>query len=178
MILCATGIIEYRFEIDGICFKMCDVGGQRSERRKWIHCFENVTSIFFFVPIIEYDLILWESDSENRMEESKALFNTIISYPWFKHSSIFLFLTKTDLLREKIQNSQLVDYFPEYDGAPKDDIAARNFISKMFLDLNESKERNVYSHFVCCVNTENVQLVFAAVKDTVLAQNLKEYNLV
>ena len=46
---------------------MVDVGGQRSERRKWIHCFENVTSIIFLVALSEYDQILFESDNEVRM---------------------------------------------------------------------------------------------------------------
>jgi hypothetical protein len=45
---------------------MVDVGGQRSERRKWIHCFENVTSIIFLVALSEYDQILFESENEVR----------------------------------------------------------------------------------------------------------------
>lgn len=53
---------------------------------------------------------------QNRMEESKALFKTIITYPWFQNSSVILFLNKKDLLEEKIMYSHLVDYFPEYDG--------------------------------------------------------------
>lgn len=43
---------------------MVDVGGQRSERRKWIHCFQNVTSIMFLVALSEYDQVLVESDYE------------------------------------------------------------------------------------------------------------------
>lgn len=50
------------------------------------------------------------------MEESKALFRTIITYPWFQNSSVILFLNKKDLLEEKISYSHLVDYFPEFDG--------------------------------------------------------------
>jgi hypothetical protein len=50
------------------------------------------------------------------MEESKALFRTIITYPWFTNSSVILFLNKKDLLEEKIMHSHLVDYFPEFDG--------------------------------------------------------------
>ena len=53
---------------------------------------------------------------QNRMEESKALFRTIITYPWFQNSSVILFLNKKDLLEEKIMHSHLVDYFPEFDG--------------------------------------------------------------
>lgn len=59
---------------------------------------------------------LWLIFFQNRMEESKALFKTIITYPWFQHSSVILFLNKKDLLEEKIMYSHLVDYFPEYDG--------------------------------------------------------------
>ena len=44
--------------------RMVDVGGQRSERRKWIHCFENVTSIMFLVALSEYDQVLFEEQNE------------------------------------------------------------------------------------------------------------------
>ena len=50
------------------------------------------------------------------MEESLALFDTITRYPWFKNSSIILFLNKKDLLEEKILTSNLADYFKEYTG--------------------------------------------------------------
>ena len=59
-----AGIIEYPFDLEQIIFRMVDVGGQRSERRKWIHCFENVTSIMFLVALSEYDQVLVESDNE------------------------------------------------------------------------------------------------------------------
>lgn len=53
------------------------------------------------------------------MEESKALFKTIITYPWFLNSSVILFLNKKDLLEEKIMYSHLISYFPEYTGKHK-----------------------------------------------------------
>lgn len=43
---------------------MVDVGGQKSERRKWIHCFENVTSIIYLVALSEYDQVLYECSKE------------------------------------------------------------------------------------------------------------------
>uniref|UniRef100_A0A3B4YW02 Guanine nucleotide-binding protein subunit alpha n=1 Tax=Stegastes partitus TaxID=144197 RepID=A0A3B4YW02_9TELE len=61
-----TGIIEYPFDMENVIFRMVDVGGQRSERRKWIHCFENVTSIIFLVALSEYDQVLVECDNEVR----------------------------------------------------------------------------------------------------------------
>uniref|UniRef100_A0A8D0E0E9 Guanine nucleotide-binding protein subunit alpha n=1 Tax=Salvator merianae TaxID=96440 RepID=A0A8D0E0E9_SALMN len=156
---------------------MVDVGGQRSERRKWIHCFESVTSIIFLVALSEYDQVLAESDNVNRLEESKALFKTIITYPWFQNSSIILFLNKKDLLEEKIVYSHLNTYFPEFKGRKRDVTAAREFILKLYQDQNPDKEKTIYSHFTCATDTENIRFVFAAVKDTILQLNLKEFNL-
>ncbi|XP_045696936.1 guanine nucleotide-binding protein subunit alpha-14 isoform X1 [Phyllostomus hastatus] len=173
-----TGIIEYPFDLENIIFRMVDVGGQRSERRKWIHCFESVTSIIFLVALSEYDQVLAESDNENRMEESKALFKTIITYPWFLNSSVILFLNKKDLLEEKIMYSHLISYFPEYTGPKQDVKAAKDFILKLYQDQNPDKEKVIYSHFTCATDTENIRFVFAAVKDTILQLNLKEFNLV
>ncbi|XP_067105789.1 guanine nucleotide-binding protein G(q) subunit alpha-like [Osmerus mordax] len=173
-----TGILEYPFDLQSVVFRMVDVGGQRSERRKWIHCFEKVTSIMFLVALSEYDQVLVESDNENRMEESKALFRTIITYQWFKESSVILFLNKIDLLEEKIMFSHLVDYFPEYNGPQRDVLAGRDYILKMFVDLNPDSDKIIYSHFTCATDTENIRFVFAAVKDYILQLNLKEYNLV
>ncbi|XP_056299396.1 guanine nucleotide-binding protein subunit alpha-11-like isoform X2 [Pseudoliparis swirei] len=110
-----TGILEYFFTLESVRFRMVDVGGQRSERRKWLHCFEAVTSIMFLVAISEYDQELAESVGESRMQESLALFQTIVTSGWFRGSSVILFLNKMDLLEEKILLSHLGDYFPEYD---------------------------------------------------------------
>lgn len=52
---------------------MVDVGGQRSERRKWIHCFENVTSIIFLAALSEYDQVLYESKNDVRSKAFKSL---------------------------------------------------------------------------------------------------------
>lgn len=67
---------------------MVDVGGQRSERRKWIHCFENVTSIIFLVALSEYDQILFESENE----VSQVLFSLFYYTPWHnKHETKEMF---------------------------------------------------------------------------------------
>lgn len=51
---------------------MFDVGGQRSERKKWIHCFEGVTAIIFIVAMSEYDLTLAEDQEMVRSQSSLA----------------------------------------------------------------------------------------------------------
>jgi guanine nucleotide-binding protein subunit alpha len=55
-----TAIKETVFKIGDVNFKMMDVGGQRSERRKWIHCFEDVQCLLFMVALSGYDQSLLE----------------------------------------------------------------------------------------------------------------------
>lgn len=113
---------------------MFDVGGQRSERKKWIHCFENVTSIIFCVALSEYDQVLLEESSQvrcpdrkpcgeganvchqNRMMESLVLFDSVVNSRWFMRTSIILFLNKVDLFKAKLARSPLGNYFPDYSG--------------------------------------------------------------
>lgn len=53
---------------------------------------------------------------QNRMKESLALFSTILELPWFRSTSVILFLNKTDILEEKIHTSHLATYFPSFQG--------------------------------------------------------------
>ena len=114
-----TGIIETQFTFKGLYFKMFDVGGQRSERKKWIHCFEGVTAIIFCVALSGYDLVLAEDEEMNRMMESMKLFDSICNNKWFVETSIILFLNKKDLFEDKIRHSPLTVCFPEYKGKEK-----------------------------------------------------------
>jgi hypothetical protein len=54
------GITETSFHLRDNELLMVDVGGQKSERRKWIHCFQDVTSILFLVSLSGYDQCLVE----------------------------------------------------------------------------------------------------------------------
>ena len=85
-------------------------------------------------------------------------------------------------------------------GPQKDGIAAREFILRMFVDLNPDTEKIIYSHFTCATgmatpsharllfsfaclrrpgqtDTENIKLVFCAVKDTIMQAALKEFGM-
>ena len=57
---------------------MFDVGGQRSERKKWIHCFEGVTAIIFIVAMSEYDLTLVEDQEMVGIKSFDRLLRNIL----------------------------------------------------------------------------------------------------
>ncbi|KAI7791360.1 guanine nucleotide-binding protein subunit alpha-11-like isoform X1 [Triplophysa rosa] len=176
-----TGINDYSFSVEKITLRIVDVGGQKSERRKWIHCFENVTSLMFLASLSEYDQVLEENNKDNRMKESLSLFYTTIHSPWFANSSIILFLNKKDILAEKIQTSDLQTYFPTFRGKRRDAQEAMEYISEMYqrqaVNVENKDCKHIYSHFTCATDTSNIRKVFSDVKDTVLITSLKEYGV-
>jgi guanine nucleotide-binding protein subunit alpha len=101
-----TGISEMKFNINGYDVTVVDVGGQRSERRKWIHVMQDVTSILFSVNLNGYDQNLVEHEnqviiacstrtrvtfipsSQNEMEDAMLLWASICRSERFKNCSI------------------------------------------------------------------------------------------
>ncbi|XP_053207053.1 guanine nucleotide-binding protein G(i) subunit alpha-1-like [Panonychus citri] len=172
-----TGIVETQFTFKGLKFKMVDVGGQRSERKKWIHCFEGVTAIIFCVSLAGYDLVLAEDEEVNRMVESMKLFDSICNNKWFNDTAIILFLNKKDLFEEKIKRSPITVCFPEYRGSNTYEEAAA-YIQMKFENLNKRKGlKEIYTHLTCATDTNNIQFVFDAVTDVIIKNNLKDCGL-
>eukprot|EP00041_Stephanoeca_diplocostata_P013203 m.230432 g.230432 ORF g.230432 m.230432 type:complete len:356 (-) comp19261_c0_seq2:196-1263(-) len=170
-----TGIHEFLFDLDQVVFRMLDVGGQRSERRKWIHCFEQITSVIFIIACSEYDQHLVEQTDMNRMVESIALFEQIVGYYWFKNTSFILFLNKQDLLQEKIKESPLKEHFPDFQGPEKDATAALDFISNMYTE--RAGKHELYPHPTTATDTGMLKNVFESVKSTLVTKHLRSYGL-
>ncbi|KAL0955378.1 hypothetical protein HGRIS_001626 [Hohenbuehelia grisea] len=168
----STGITETRFNMGQLSIHMFDVGGQRSERKKWIHCFESVTSIIFCTALSEYDQVLLEERNQNRMVESLVLFESVINSRWFLRTSIILFLNKIDVFKNKLPKVPLERYFPEYAGGTDINKAAK-YILWRFMQANRAR-LSVYPHLTQATDTTNIRLVFAAVKETILQNALKD----
>jgi len=168
-----TGIIETTFEYKELNFTLIDVGGQRSERKKWIHCFEEVTAIIFCVGLSAYDQVLVEDEETNRMRESLKLFDQICNLNFFQKTSMILFLNKKDLFEEKIKKSPLSICFPEYEG--EDDFEqSSNYIRQQFEAQNKQGDsKEIYTHFTCATDTTNVRFVFDAVSDVLMRKILE-----
>ncbi|XDV22322.1 hypothetical protein PO909_027232 [Leuciscus waleckii] len=174
-----NGIIEERVIIEKITLRIVEVN-QRGERRKWIHCFENVTSLIFLASLCEYDQFLEENNQTNRMEESLSLFYTTIHSTRFAHSSVILFLNKMDILAKKILFSDLRTYFPEFEGKRWDIEDAKQFIRKLYTQKSVSNEnsKHIYSHFICARDYIDGPILFNEVKDALLRQSLIKNSMI
>ncbi|XP_069785779.1 guanine nucleotide binding protein (G protein) alpha v1 isoform X2 [Narcine bancroftii] len=174
-----SGVIETQFKINSLIIRLYDVGGQRTERRKWIGCFEDVRAVLFVAALSGYDMTLLEAPSTNRLQESLCLFNSICNNVFFKNTSMILFLNKIDLFQEKILNSgrHLRLYFEQYRGADCDVDSAARYIASQFLSLSRSPEKLIYHHFTTATDTSNIQVVFQVVIDTIVKENLEAVSL-
>eukprot|EP00026_Physarum_polycephalum_P009252 Phypoly_transcript_09368.p1 GENE.Phypoly_transcript_09368~~Phypoly_transcript_09368.p1 ORF type:complete len:306 (+),score=42.75 Phypoly_transcript_09368:43-960(+) len=111
-----TGIAQTELDEGPVHFRVVDVGGQRNERKKWIHCFDDVKALLFVVNLAGYDQVMFEDPTQNRMKESLNLFTQICNNPVFATTPIFLCLNKKDIFEQMIQQTDLSKCFEDYSG--------------------------------------------------------------
>jgi len=165
------GVHETRVEVMGSAFTMVDVGGQRSERRRWFPLFQDVNAIIFLTALDDYDKVLEEDNKTNRFIESLNLFEQLSGLQWFVQTPFIVFFNKSDLFREKLLRSPLNTFFvgiSEEDGVIFD--AALAFLQKKFQAA--FKGRALYMYVTCAIDTENCKKVFLAVKDMLLMAHI------
>ena len=153
-----TQVVMERYRIDGIDFEMYDVGGQRSERRKWIDCFDNVDAVIFVAALSEYDQTLAEAKRTNRMVEALELFRSVCNNRAFANTSIMLFLNKKDVFFEKIMYSDIQAQrpFQDYGGPPREfNTGVLYFIQKFKECLINDDFNDSFIHVTCATDTNN-----------------------
>mmetsp|Transcript_28798 Transcript_28798/g.56073 ORF Transcript_28798/g.56073 Transcript_28798/m.56073 type:complete len:368 (+) Transcript_28798:103-1206(+) len=170
-----TGILEQKYKHSGVNFHVFDVGGQRNERTKWIHLFENVTAVIFVASLSSYDQMLYESRKVNRMHESLDLFEELANLKWFKSTSLLLFLNKKDLFQKKIKEVDLRICFEDYDGE-SDWKEAAEFVRQKYVE-RISGQRVVYAHITNATDTRNMQVVFNTCQDIIIRKCLHDSGL-
>lgn len=98
-----VGITEDRFTVDRhTTYRICDVGGSRSQRVFWASFFEDARAIIFLAPVSAFDQKLIEEPRINRIDDSLELFASIVSNPLLLKVSLILFLNKIDVLERKL----------------------------------------------------------------------------
>ncbi|KAF8186659.1 heterotrimeric G-protein alpha subunit, GPA3-like protein [Pholiota molesta] len=168
----SAGVTETRVQMSCFPVRMLEVGGQHSERKKWIHHFENITSMFFCASLSEYDQVLLEDETQNRMSASLALFESVINSRWFRRTSIILFLNKVDVFKKKLPKAPLERCFPEYTGGSDFEKAARCILGK-FTQTNRARLQ-IYPHLMDATSMSmiHVRLVKDALKESIMQKAL------
>ncbi|KAI1716189.1 g-protein alpha subunit domain-containing protein [Ditylenchus destructor] len=159
-----TGVHEIIFVFRKFGIRLIDVGGQKTERRKWIHCFENVTAILFVVALSCYNQFMEEDPSKNQMDDSVELFKNMYISQFLQRASFILFLNKRDLFEEKIKHVPLETFIPKYRGDNSFESTVQ-FIQDLFLHCKTDDGRHIYGHVTNATDTKNIDFVFGAACD-------------
>ncbi|KAJ7808986.1 G protein alpha-subunit [Mycena olivaceomarginata] len=160
-------------QVGELTYKIFHPRGQRSGRRKWIHCFENVNAILFCADLTQYDQMLYEDESVNCIQEALTLFDSICNSRWFVETNMILFLN-IDGLMDKLQRSPLffppslylffsaaiaADYFPDYTGGDNFDAVCDYFLHR-FVSLNQSvATKQIRAHYASTMDSQHVKFV-------------------
>jgi GTPase SAR1 family protein len=169
----STGVLETDIQHKGAVLRFVDVGGQRSERNKWIHCFEGVTAILFVVAVSEFDQLLYEDDKTNRIDEALKVFEETINSQWLRNTPVILFFNKRDVLAEKLKTVKLKNFFKNYVDENTLERAVKYF-KHLFISSNANSDRDIYCYESCAVSEKNVENIFKALSAIVLTKNLIE----
>eukprot|EP00536_Pseudo-nitzschia_multiseries_P012395 jgi/Psemu1/208507/e_gw1.471.5.1 len=171
-----TQVNMERYKIDNIEFEMYDVGGQRSERRKWIDCFDSVDAVIFVAALSEFDQNLAESKRTNRMVEALELFRTVCNNRAFANTSVLLFLNKKDVFEEKLQYSDIAAQkpFADYDGPPNDlNNGIIYFIEKFKDCLINDEMTDSFIQPCTATDTNNMEFVLDSTRTIIMTDNLR-----
>nr|XP_057906122.1 guanine nucleotide-binding protein G(o) subunit alpha-like [Doryrhamphus excisus] len=173
------GIMETQFQVNDVIFRLYDVCGQRSERRRWLSCFDCIQVVLFLVALSSYDMSLPEEPTVNRLQESLEFFTSVCANPVFKSTSVILFMNKTDLFQEKILHSgrHLRLYMASFKGADADVDAAAQHITSMFSASNGRVDQPVFHHYTTATDTASVRVVFQMLIDQIIRKNLADAQL-
>jgi len=172
-----TGVVKEVIGVDGVTINIYDVGGQRAERKKWLHSFENVNTVVFVTSLSEYDQFLFEDHGKSRLEDSIELFKDALSSKWLKNANVVLFLNKKDLFDEKFSKLRIplnaTGKFPSAPSKNDDPDAAIKWITSQF--IGDDHTHDIATHVTTAVDPSNVYTVFEACKDALLKKSLTSF---
>ncbi|CCD68153.1 Guanine nucleotide-binding protein alpha-10 subunit [Caenorhabditis elegans] len=172
-----TGVAQVEVIMNNIKLMICDCGGQRSERRKWYHFFDEADAVLFVAAISEFDQKLAEDEETNRMHESIRLFWTVFNGKFFKKAAVILFLNKIDLFEEKVKHVKIKDYFPKFEGANTVSEGTKFFRRQFREGIHPDFKKRMYTHETCAIS-DQVQIIINTVIDTVIQDNLKDTGMI
>jgi GTPase SAR1 family protein len=154
-----------------IKFTIVDVGGQRNERKKWIHCFDDVKAVLFVASLAGYNQVMYEDNAMNRMTEDLALFEEMTKKDIFANIPFFLFLNKKDLFEVMIRDTPLSAHFPEFKESKENNVHENiTFIEKEFRKRLPPK-KDILVQAVTSVWKRDIKSAFEEVKKYLIDKN-------
>jgi len=164
-------------------FEFTDVGGQRSERKKWMKVIhEDIHAVLFVFAISEYDKKCYEDNQTYRIHEALNLFEDVIEKNFFQDKSAIVFLNKYDLFCDKIKQAPITISFPNFpnDKNPNDAQDVVDFVMEQFR-IVEQKHANsnisTHMHLTTALDTDRINKLFIDITMDLVQNNMKSMML-
>eukprot|EP00924_Labyrinthula_sp_SR-Ha-C_P011763 maker-scaffold_69-snap-gene-0.52-mRNA-1 protein AED:0.05 eAED:0.05 QI:96/1/1/1/0.8/0.66/6/59/381 len=110
----STGHSDFLFQQQNTYYELIDIGGQRTERKKFFFLFSEMDCLIFVASMSDYNERLYEDLTENRLRETLRVWKKTVHLPQFQDSYIILFLNKFDLFLHKYRDKKVP--IPRYKG--------------------------------------------------------------
>ncbi|KAL0482789.1 guanine nucleotide-binding protein G(o) subunit alpha [Acrasis kona] len=170
-----TGVIEAKVNFSDFRLVFIDVGGQRSERKKWVQVFGGLEALIFVISLSEFDQLCYEDDVTPRMIESLDLFEETINTETFCQTPVIVFFNKVDIFEEKLKTKSIKTVFPEYEGGGGVE-ESTEYIKNKFLSRNKHDPGRIYTRCTTATNSDAVKSTIEMVRDTVFEIRKKNAN--
>ncbi|CEO99818.1 hypothetical protein PBRA_007552 [Plasmodiophora brassicae] len=165
--------------------RIVDVGGQRSERRKWMHQFSAASIIMYVASLSDYNQLCPEDGKTTRLLEALRVFQEVCSSPALSNVGIVVFFNKCDLFKDKLRIAPFKDHVAGYEGDGSYDSACgymealyRQTAMRAFHTSRSPSSRVVNFFFTTAVDKKNVQHVFYSVRDIIVRSQLNSDGLI
>jgi guanine nucleotide-binding protein G(i) subunit alpha len=168
-----TGVAQTKFEFDSMRFLISDVGGLRSERKKWIHMFDDVSAVVFVIALNSYPRSGKEG-VESSIQDSLDIFK---EYAYFKGGiAKMLLFTKKDLFENELDANPFTQTFSDFTsvgttGAVNPDDAMR-FLADKFVALGDADE-SYYFNYVNTFEKDDIKRFMQDARNVILKKKLK-----
>nr|GAT48136.1 G-protein alpha subunit [Mycena chlorophos] len=143
---------ETTFTMTRFTFKVVDIA----------HSANRITMLIFCAPLVDY--------KKDRLRESRAYFESLINSPYFRRTTLVLFLNKFDLFRVHLNKAPMDEHFPDYTAGP-DSVKAVKYILWQFMRLNHARMA-INPHITNAIETDirnpSIRSVLNVIKETIL----------
>eukprot|EP01083_Nonionella_stella_P139962 428132_1 len=169
-------------------FEFTDVGGQRSERAKWMNMMhDDVDIVLYLVAISEYDLFCFEDNETRRLDEALNLFETVLNNGLCHDKTVILFFNKYDLFEKKLEDQDsktMRDIYPDdwpKDSDPRNADHVCKYIFRKFKKIyrKELPDSEHVPHYHCttALDTKQIDVLMQDLEDDLLKGDLGDVGL-
>ena len=171
-----TGVVRRQYKYNDIPFVLLDVGGNRSERKKWPAVLKSCHALCYVISLAEFDEYCWEDPKTNRFKESMVTFQELLNGEHIKNKDLFVIFTNVDRFKQKIMKENRLALLRNamMPFSISVDVCSDNQIDELIQNivdryLEMDRERRVTKHFVInALDRQEAQSQMSEILDAIL----------